>query len=368
MLPHSGCPALLKAAADQGCSLCTQFMHSYKIQRAMDAETQEDAMSLINSEVDTECLLRSVETWQDDPSSGEDCGYTTGRYVDNVICTKHYTGTVSMEASRMETSGQERVLYLYWPWAGPSRAARVELVPSDDSFDRIEGLPTDAGNTKSSLAVCKQWLEQCMGDHELCVTSKPRFSPTRLISLSDGMRRLVTIDFQEEIIYATLSHCWGTATFTVLTKATFQDFHDSIPTDALSKTFLDAILVCEELGVDYIWIDSLCIIQDSSEDWYVNDSSPLAFHLTHLSRTKEAAMMTHVYGNSHINIAASGAANGHDGLFFGRSAVWRCRIKINLSESDNMLYNCVPSSMYVGSIIWEPLSTRGWTLQVCVFS
>jgi len=65
---------------------------------------------------------------------------------------------------------------------------------------------------------------------------------------------------------------------------------------------LDTVLVCQQLGVDYIWIDSLCIIQDDPQDWQ-----------------KEAALMTKVYGHSYINIAASGAVDGTAGLFFRRS-------------------------------------------------
>jgi hypothetical protein len=67
------------------------------------------------------------------------------------------------------------------------------------------------------------------------------------------------------------------------TKVTLASWQHSIPWDRLSKTFRDAILVTRELGLQYLWIDSLCIIQDDANDWAI-----------------ESAKMANVYGDAHL--------------------------------------------------------------------
>jgi hypothetical protein len=74
-------------------------------------------------------------------------------------------------------------------------------------------------------------------------------------------------------------------------------FKDGIPESALPRTFRDAFMIVRKLGLSYIWIDSLCITQDSVEDW-----------------EREALQMANVYGNSSCNITATGR-NSHEGCF-----------------------------------------------------
>lgn len=137
----------------------------------------------------------------------------------------------------------------------------------------------------------------------------------------------------------------GNATFQTLCKNNIADFQKSIPAEALSKTFLDAIFVCRQLEVDYIWIDSLCILQDDQTDWQ-----------------REASLMTKAYGCSYVNIAASGAADGERGLFFPRPSTWRCRVKVHAAKLKG-LYECVPFDMHGGTLRHMPLSRRGWAVQ-----
>lgn len=65
--------------------------------------------------------------------------------------------------------------------------------------------------------------------------------------------------------YATLSYCWGPpheASFQLkLTRETRSEFLDNVPLERLSPDQLDAVIVCRTLGIRYIWIDSLCILQ-----------------------------------------------------------------------------------------------------------
>jgi hypothetical protein len=109
-------------------------------------------------------------------------------------------------------------------------------------------------------------------------------------------------DIKDETPYMSLSHCWGKAKFFTLLQSNMAELQTAIPMDKLTKTFRDSVELTRKLQVKYLWIDSLCIIQDSVDDW--------AF---------ESARMMNVYSNSYCNIAATGAADGSRGLFFERS-------------------------------------------------
>lgn len=75
-------------------------------------------------------------------------------------------------------------------------------------------------------------------------------------------------------------------------------FKAGIPIDAFPRTFRDAISVTQLIQCCFLWIDSLCIIQDNTEDW-----------------KNEASHMAEVYGNSYITLAATASVNSRGGLF-----------------------------------------------------
>jgi hypothetical protein len=119
---------------------------------------------------------------------------------------------------------------------------------------------------------------------------------------------------------------------------------ERIPFTALSKTFLDAMEIARRLEIQYIWIDSLCIIQDDLNDW-----------------EKESSLMCSVYGGSTVNIAASGAEDGTIGCLFERDFS-RCRIKIS-GLGKQQFYECFPYDIYGIEMTRMPLMNRGWALQ-----
>ena len=102
--------------------------------------------------------------------------------------------------------------------------------------------------------------------------------------------------------YVALSHCWGKTKSLVLKKHMLRTMTCGIDWSLLPKTFQDAILVTWRLGFRYLWIDSLCIIQDSPEDWI-----------------KESGTMQNVYANCVLTIAASWGKDNGAGLFIERN-------------------------------------------------
>lgn len=152
--------------------------------------------------------------------------------------------------------------------------------------------------------------------------------------------------------YVTLSHCWGTAPFFTLLSSNLKAFQEEIPFEALSKTFLDAIEVARFTGFQYLWIDSLCIIQDDESDW-----------------AKESALMCAVYGGSSLNLAASGAVDGSVGLFHPRNDTWRCQVPLTTAKkhATSKTIECYSPRMET-ALQRSILSQRGWVVQERILS
>lgn len=103
--------------------------------------------------------------------------------------------------------------------------------------------------------------------------------------------------------YACLSHCWGDyRPDCITTEATLACNMKEILWASLSKSFQDAVTITRALGVRFLWIDSICIIQGKSiaakRDWQ-----------------KESGLMASVYGNAILTLAATYAGDGRGGLF-----------------------------------------------------
>jgi hypothetical protein len=109
---------------------------------------------------------------------------------------------------------------------------------------------------------------------------------------------------REPAKYATLSHCWGGNSPITTTTDTIKERKRKIPLDELPKTFKDAVIITRNLGLEHIWIDSLCILQDSTEDW-----------------EREAGNMSEIYTNCYVMIAADDASNCHGGCFIPKDSL-----------------------------------------------
>ncbi|KAH6719668.1 heterokaryon incompatibility protein-domain-containing protein, partial [Leptodontidium sp. MPI-SDFR-AT-0119] len=156
------------------------------------------------------------------------------------------------------------------------------------NFDGSEGLPTrllDVGTKKEAEACCST------GNHEegslrLIDTKDAKFGhiplPTETPWKLDGFLN------PNWIYYAVLSHRWGKSTeVSSTTKQNIRSRFNSIAYSELCGTFQDAIVVARQLRIRYLWIDSLCIIQDDKDDW-----------------RRESAVMGDVYYKSFVTFFA----------------------------------------------------------------
>jgi heterokaryon incompatibility protein (HET) len=149
--------------------------------------------------------------------------------------------------------------------------------------------------------------------------------------------------------YFTLSHCWGTGQTRTTTQSTLAGHRQGLPVLDLPKTYSDAVKATQRLGVRYLWIDSLCIIQDSQEDW-----------------EREAQAMAAIYRNSSLTISATSSPDGKGGCYLEK----RTGTLESISETTKNGYRYFVKlrNRVVGKDIPMPLIRMGWVLQETVLS
>ncbi|KAH8749169.1 heterokaryon incompatibility protein-domain-containing protein, partial [Hyaloscypha finlandica] len=152
-----------------------------------------------------------------------------------------------------------------------------------------------------SMTKIQQWLKTCSEEHEQCLISPESRLPRRVLEISNRRAKLI-VSNGKVAPYVSLSHCWGPKPIIKLLASNMKELQENIPWNKLSKTFQDAITVAWKLGFRYIWIDALCILQDSFEDW--------EYH---------ASKLAQVFADSQLTISASRSADGSGGCFSSRA-------------------------------------------------
>ena len=206
-----------------------------------------------------------------------------------------------------------------------------------------------------SMDLAKRWLQRCQTSHSIC-QSATKFIPTRVIDVGDKhffhyfMKPVLRNgkDLPSGSRYLTLSHCWGMVVPIKLTTSNLSSMMESIPFHQLPKTFQDAIIVAQNLGVRYLWIDSLCIIQDSNKDWQ-----------------HESALMAEVYRNGTCNLSAAQASDSSEGLFLKHNPGFTKLIKARFATNEKgfVMHGFWPENIWNNGLRGSPLMRRGWVLQ-----
>lgn len=210
-------------------------------------------------------------------------------------------------------------------------------------------------SSSSVLQLAYTWLGQCTDTHKQCLSSSnsSNILPKRLldVGVADEVLKLRNIPADGSfsgIKYVALSYCWGKTEGLKLTKSNMEDLALGFSYEMLPRTIRDAVIVTRKLGYRWLWVDSLCIIQDSPEDW-----------------KQEAISMVDVYSNCDLCIAATGAEDSDDGLF---------------TQRDPLIYTPCRMTLYAGKAIYAfpsqsaqqnfwccfketTLHKRGWVMQ-----
>ncbi|KAM6529565.1 hypothetical protein FALCPG4_007695 [Fusarium falciforme] len=184
--------------------------------------------------------------------------------------------------------------------------------------------------------------------------------PARVLQIRN--QSVILLDFDTDVMpgqFAALSYCWGSASELQsnppykATASTIQALRSGIDTSELPVTIQQALWVCRELKIGYIWIDLLCIIQDSIHDWEV-----------------EATKMATVYSMSKVTIIAASSTSCHSGFLNIERRHDRLRTSLDLPFQLTVSSICTSGFHKHKSVghPHDPLDTRGWTFQEEVLS
>ena len=151
----------------------------------------------------------------------------------------------------------------------------------------------------SCMQKARVWLQDCIHGYSEC-KSEPSPLPTRVVDVGSGLLGATPhlyVSKGETLPYATLSYRWGSNMRCQTTKENFTRFQEAIHPDEMPLMFRDAITITRQLGIRYLWIDALCIIQGDDDDW-----------------NREAGSMASVYGSSTLTLSALSSASPSEGL------------------------------------------------------
>ncbi|KAK0638958.1 heterokaryon incompatibility protein-domain-containing protein, partial [Cercophora newfieldiana] len=163
------------------------------------------------------------------------------------------------------------------------------------------------GSTSSeeSLSWAKDQLRTCIKSHPNCKATSASFFPARVLDIACDNQggsgvRLLTPQEDDRLgeTYVCLSHCWGNKPFLRTISTNLEDHKKGIAWDELPPNFQDAIGFTRRLGLRYIWIDSLCIVQDDKEDW-----------------RRESARMASIFEHAFLVLSATKAADAYQGIY-----------------------------------------------------
>lgn len=308
MQTHQPTLLALAQSAKNGCQLCLYLWDSLG-NREGDGE-MISAKALVT--IDYPGRELGVNAWT--PMEG---------HLDNlhIITTGDVPDTTESEDERgiadptMPPDGQIAMSGYLDIFADPGKLNRSVLRHRADSESEgdvaaLEGgvtgrpMPCRSG-TQEDFDVISHWMNLCIKGHKKCARPKETTLPDRIVDVgsfeNNIQPRLVENKAAKKADYVTLSHCWGGSVPLTTTSMTLKARQHRIALDDMPLTFREAVITTRKLGFQYIWIDSLCILQDSKSDWET-----------------QAAKMAEIYSYCVLTLAARSARNATEGLFLPR--------------------------------------------------
>jgi hypothetical protein len=152
-------------------------------------------------------------------------------------------------------------------------------------------------------------IQSCLSSHSRCRQPKPATLPKRVLDvlLAPDSKSVVLHESEwnegeqryEHGQYVALSHIWGLGKLPKTTKENLQSHLKGIAWSALPRAFQEAVALTRALGIQYLWIDSLCLVQDDIQ-----------------AKLEESVRMDEIFGNAFLTIAATSATDsGSQPLF-----------------------------------------------------
>ncbi|OCK84966.1 HET-domain-containing protein, partial [Lepidopterella palustris CBS 459.81] len=205
-------------------------------------------------------------------------------------------------------------------------------------------------------------LKDCLESHGDCHHSSlgdlgkgPPPLPTRVLDVSSHERIKVSESHGERADYAALSHRWGPPTTAklLLKKSNLNELRNGVPLCTLPKTYRDAVRFTKGMGLRYLWIDSLCILQDNRQDWL-----------------QEGEKMADVYSNALFTISATTAVGDSSGIFIRKYEQTTALYADSVSDKQNRVYlrGCYTHKQCTKSLEDGEMTRRGWIFQEALLS
>ncbi|KAI0197599.1 HET-domain-containing protein [Astrocystis sublimbata] len=206
----------------------------------------------------------------------------------------------------------------------------------------------------------KTMLQWCTTSHPQCQQTRPRVLPTRLLHIRGDSAanlhvQLIATPKGQLLEYAALSYCWGGPQLLQLTKNTVQSLlQQPIESRNLPQGLIDAVQVVSSLGLEYLWVDALCIVQDDPDD-----------------KKTEIGRMGAIYQNSFVTIAAATSSSVNDSFLSNtlplNTKYSTCDVPFTQNANQTNSSDA-PSSITVSPIHAHrsdifPLNKRGWAFQ-----
>ncbi|KAM5365676.1 hypothetical protein ACJA88_012412 [Fusarium oxysporum] len=231
----------------------------------------------------------------------------------------------------------------------------VCYVVFDDELSQVGTPDLPVPGSMEQFQLFQEWLQTCSNTHDhtrpLSLSAgNSNNLPTRVVDVGDGSNLPIHLTMSgdmESATYFALSHRWGDDSTHHVGRtliANHDDRYNSISWHELPLNFKDAIEVTRGLGVRYLWIDSLCIVQDDNDDW-----------------ARESVRMEEVYSNAQCVLAASSANSSQEG-FLRRTSPSLPFITLQSPEG-NISYISKNIDNFRVDVDEAVLNTRGWTLQ-----
>lgn len=251
--------------------------------------------------------------------------------------------TFSYENTPARTSS---INFLY-----PAMSQDFEIYAGDKGT--LDFFPAPPNLAPASAETITNWLASCVQGHPKCARVDEVFVPPRLLRVTCAHEEvhLVGMDVTKPVPYAVLSYCWGGDQVFKTVKSNVETVSRAMKD--LPQTIQDAVLVTRQLKLEYLWVDSMYIIQDSFED-----------------KSVLISQMHKIYTCAQVTIAASKASKCTEGFLAPRFNIPKFCIPIGYHSG-------APSSQKLGSVliilsprrsVVEPLVTRAWTLQESLLS
>lgn len=209
---------------------------------------------------------------------------------------------------------------------------------ANDDFERI-------------IPQMKKWLDGCCHHHsELCRYSTPKL-PTRVLQIEPETTSRVRLHVSrpdQKDDYIALSYCWGGPQSFTTTTFTLEHYMSGFDIDKLPLTFRDTIFVARKLGIRYVWIDALCIIQNSDID-----------------KAREIDAMGDTFKNATVTISAASATSVDGGLFNHEPPDL---LEMPFCLPDKSLSKVYFSGFKFPDESQEPVNRRAWCFQESILS